>query len=137
MGSRTSPERSRGRSVVIIRIDASSGVPPYDQVRSAVEAAVADGSLAPGTRLPTVRALAANLGLAPNTVARAYRELEARGLIVGRGRRGTFVVDQMPTTTSAGTDAARDAAEAYAQRVRHLGVAPEAALRLVRGALGL
>jgi DNA-binding transcriptional regulator YhcF (GntR family) len=118
---------------MIIRIDTSSSVPPYDQVRSAVEQAVADGTLPPGTRLPTVRALAANLGLAPNTVARAYRELEALGLLDGRGRRGTFVADE--ASESAG--AARAAAEAYAERVRTLGLRPEAALRFARAALGL
>lgn len=117
---------------MIIRIDAGSDVPPYEQVRSAVEEAVADGSLAPGTRLPTVRALAANLSLAPNTVARAYRELEALGLVVGQGRRGTFVVDQAAEPSPASA-----AAEAYAREMRDLGVGPEAALRLVRGALGL
>jgi DNA-binding transcriptional regulator YhcF (GntR family) len=136
VGGRASAERSGGRSVVIIRIDASSGAPPYEQVRAAVEVAVADGSLAPGTRLPTVRALAANLGLAPNTVARAYRELEALGLVVGRGRRGTFVVDQEATTDPAAGEA-QAAADEYAQRVRDLGIGPEVALRIVRGALGL
>ena len=118
---------------MIIHVDTSSGVPPYDQVRSAIERAVADGELAPGTRLPTVRALAANLGLAPNTVARAYRELEVLGLLGSQGRRGTFVADQAP----AAAGAARDAADAYAERVRDLGLRPEAALRLARVALGL
>ncbi|HEX6236554.1 MAG TPA: GntR family transcriptional regulator [Acidimicrobiales bacterium] len=118
---------------MIIRIDPSSGVPPYDQVRSAIERAVADGTLGPGSRLPTVRALAANLGLAPNTVARAYRELEALGVVHSQGRRGTFVAD--PAPASAG--AARAAADAYAARARDLGLTPEAALRLVRAALEL
>ena len=117
---------------MIIHVDPGSGTPPYDQVRSAIERAVTRGDLAPGTRLPTVRALAADLGLAPNTVARAYRELEALGLLDGQGRRGTFVADQAPAT-----GAARDAAEAFAERVRSLGLRPEAALRLARAALGL
>lgn len=118
---------------MIIEVDTSSGVPPYQQVREAVERAIARGDLSPGTRLPTVRALAANLGLAPNTVARAYRELEALGVLHGQGRRGTFVADPTP----AATGAARDAADAFAARVRTLGLSPEAALRLARTALGL
>lgn len=118
---------------MIVRIDTSSDMPPYDQVRAAIEQAVAGGELAPGSRLPTVRALAASLALAPNTVARAYRELEALGLLVGQGRRGTFVADRAP----AAAGAARDAADAYAERVRDLGLHPEAALRLARVALGL
>lgn len=129
---------------MIIEVDTSSGVPPYEQVRVAIEQAIADGDLAPGTRLPTVRALAANLGLAPNTIARAYRELEALGLVTGQGRRGTFVVDRAAATSSgaeagAATDAgaARAAAESYARQTQALGIGPEVALRLVRTALGL
>ena len=118
---------------MIIEVDTSSGVPPYEQVRVAIEQAVARGDLAPGARLPTVRALAANLGLAPNTIARAYRELEALGVLQGQGRRGTFVADPAPDATGA----AREAAEAFAARVRSLDLPPEAALGLARTALGL
>lgn len=118
---------------MIIHIDTSSAAPPYDQVRSAIERAAAHGELAPGTRLPTVRALAANLGLAPNTVARAYRELEAEGLLASHGRRGTFVAEQAPASAAA---AARAAADDYVRRARDLGLQPGAALRLVRVAWG-
>lgn len=117
---------------MIIHVDLGSATPPYDQVRAAIENAIAGGDLAAGSRLPTVRALAADLGLAPNTVARAYRELEALGLLEAQGRRGTFVADQAPAT-----DAARHAAEAFAERVESLGLRPDVALRLARTALGL
>jgi DNA-binding transcriptional regulator YhcF (GntR family) len=122
---------------VIVELDTTTGVPPYEQVRDAIERAVADGTLAPGTRLPPVRTLASDLGLAANTVARAYRELEGVGTLVGRGRHGTFVVDR--TAAAAGAaESARLAAEAYVDvdRVRALGIDPDAALRLVRIALG-
>ena len=118
---------------VIISVDPSSPVPPYEQVRAAIVAAVDGGGLEPGARLPTVRELAGNLALAPNTVARAYRELEAGGVVETRGRRGTFVA--APPEEPA--EAVRLAAEAYAERCRELGVDPEAALDLVRAALGL
>jgi DNA-binding transcriptional regulator YhcF (GntR family) len=118
---------------MIITVDSLSKVPPYDQVRTAIERAIAEGELPIGTRLPTVRALAADLGLAPNTVARAYRELEAVGVLEGRGRRGTFVAHQTPSRTAS----ARDAAQAYADRTRALGLDPLAALRLVQETLGL
>ncbi|MDD9370322.1 MAG: GntR family transcriptional regulator [Acidimicrobiales bacterium] len=117
---------------MIIHVDLASATPPYDQVRAAIEHAITEGDLPSGTRLPTVRALAADLGLAPNTVARAYRELEALGLLVAQGRRGTFVADHAPAT-----GAARDAADAFAARVRALGLQPDVALRLARTALGL
>lgn len=61
-----------------------------------IERRVVDGVLAPGERLPSVRQLADDLDLAPNTVASAYRLLGDRGVVVGRGRRGTFVVDRPP-----------------------------------------
>lgn len=116
----------------MISVDPASAVPPYEQIRSQYARLIADGSLAAGAKLPTVRQLAADLGLAVNTVARAYRELEAGGAIETRGRAGTVV--------SAQGDRAREqavaAAQVYAQRVSALGVAPQEALGIVRAALG-
>jgi DNA-binding transcriptional regulator YhcF (GntR family) len=74
-----------------LSIDAGSAVAPYEQLRSRVAAGVHDGSLPAGARLPTVRSLAEDLGLAVNTVAKAYRALEADGVVETRGRAGTFV----------------------------------------------
>jgi DNA-binding transcriptional regulator YhcF (GntR family) len=115
-----------------ISIDEGSATPPYEQVRRRIAELAAAGTLAAGEKLPTVRALAADLGLAANTVARAYRELELAGLVETRGRLGTVV-----TARAAGTSRqAQQAAEAYAERTRALGVPPETALALVRAALG-
>ncbi|MCP3424751.1 GntR family transcriptional regulator [Rothia sp. AR01] len=72
-------------------VDPRSDVPPYSQLRRRVIEARGRGTLAPGTRLPPVRRLAIWLDLAPNTVAKAYRELEAAGVIETRGRSGSFV----------------------------------------------
>jgi DNA-binding transcriptional regulator YhcF (GntR family) len=98
---------------------------------------VVTGELSPGTKLPTVRQLAADLGLAVNTVARAYRELEADALVVTRGRRGTFVrsevVDQ-GTTTSTVAETARAAAAEYVYTIRRLGLSSQEALRLAENA---
>ena len=74
-----------------LRIDPDSRTHAFDQVRVQIIEAVRDGRLPPGGRLPTVRELAAALGLAVNTVARAYRELESAGIVETRGRQGTFV----------------------------------------------
>jgi DNA-binding transcriptional regulator YhcF (GntR family) len=112
----------------VITLDASAGDPPYEQIRSQVAAQVASGQLPPGTRLPTVRALAATLGIAANTVARAYRELEHSGVVTTRGRVGTVV-------NGDGVDrAAKQAATAYAEAMRGLGVGQDEALDLVRRA---
>ena len=75
----------------MIVIDPSSPVPPFEQLRSQIVAEIAADELVPGERLPTVRRLAEDLGVAPGTVARAYRELETAGFIETRGRNGTFV----------------------------------------------
>jgi GntR family transcriptional regulator len=122
---------------VILRIDADSAVPPYEQLRQQVTTLVVSGALPEGTRLPPIRQLAGDLGLAPGTVARAYRELEADDVVVSRGRRGTFT--RSPRDMAAPTDAEHQLAEAartYAVRARQLGSTDQAALDHVRTALG-
>ncbi|MGK5738264.1 GntR family transcriptional regulator [Micromonospora sp. URMC 103] len=116
---------------LLISVDLDSSVPPYEQVRAQVAGMIGDGRLPVGTRLPTVRQLAADLNLAPNTVARAYRELEGAGLLETRGRNGTFVA---PGRDDA-TDRLQRAAADYAAQARRLGVPPATALALVRAAL--
>ncbi len=116
-----------------LHVDPRSATPPYEQVREQIAAQARDGALPAGTRLPAVRQLAAELGLAANTVARAYRELEQAGLVQTRGRNGTVV-----TARAAGVPAeAQRLAAAYAERVTALGLPPAAALDLVRAALAL
>ena len=73
------------------RVQASSGEPIYQQLRRQIKHAVATRSLTEGDRLPPVRELADDLGVNPNTVARAYRELEQDGVLVTTRGRGTFV----------------------------------------------
>ncbi|HWU47712.1 MAG TPA: GntR family transcriptional regulator [Humibacter sp.] len=114
-----------------LTIDPASATPPYEQVRIQVVEAVRAGDLVPGTRLPTVRRLAGELGLAANTVARAYRELEHDEVIVTRGRNGSFVAETGDTTHRL----AQHAASAYADRVAQLGVSPDEALAIVTAAL--
>lgn len=74
-----------------ITIDLDSTTPQYEQLRQQVSALVTAGALREGDRLPTVRILAADLGIAAGTVARAYRELEAVGVVATRRRVGTVV----------------------------------------------
>jgi DNA-binding transcriptional regulator YhcF (GntR family) len=121
---------------VIVTVDASSPVPPYEQLRGAIAQLVATGQLPVGSRLPTVRQLAADLGLAPGTVARSYRELEAEGVLVTRGRHGTHVAAAPPPPPRAERQRRlAEAANAYAVTVRTLGVDAATALDLVNQAL--
>jgi DNA-binding transcriptional regulator YhcF (GntR family) len=75
----------------LLVVDPASPTPPFEQLRVQLLAQMQAAELAAGARLPTVRQLASDLGLAPGTVARAYKELEAAGAIETRGRGGTFV----------------------------------------------
>ena len=77
----------------------NTAVPPYDQIRGQIIAMISAGTLAPGMRLPTVRDLAGDLRVAPGTVARAYKELEAAGWVVAAGRRGTTVAPDPPVAS--------------------------------------
>lgn len=112
-------------------MDTRSATPPFDQVRVGIIDAVRVGRLAPGTRLPTVRDLASQLGLAVNTVARAYRELETAGVVETRGRQGTFVARQDPTDAAMAA-----AARVYADVARALGVVPAEARRYLDAEFG-
>ena len=123
------PETS---SVVAFEIDPKGATPPFEQLKAQVIARIGTGELIAGTRLPAVRQLATELGIAPNTVARAYRELESDGFLETRGRNGTIV-------KAKGGDAAallQLDAQAYAARAAALGIAPDEALAFVRRALG-
>lgn len=110
----------------MISVDATASEPPYEQIRRQVADQVDGGELQPGDRLPTVRALAEDLGVAANTVARAYRELEHSGVIETRGRAGSFVTGDLVERR------AREAAADYLARTRALGLSGAEALALVR-----
>ncbi len=115
----------------VLTIDPDSPTPPYEQVRLQLARQIGDRTLAVGTRLPTVRKLAADLGLAVNTVGRSYRELEEAGLIETRGRAGTFV----SAGGERGRQRAQQAAQQYASAVTRLGFDLDEALDIVTAAL--
>ncbi|MBJ7905359.1 GntR family transcriptional regulator [Streptomyces sp. NPDC004549] len=114
-----------------LKIHIDDGAPPYEQVRAQISEQARAGVLPVGYRLPTVRGLAESLGLAVNTVAKAYRALEADGVIETRGRNGTYVA----AAGSAASKEAAAAAQAYAERAHRLGLPEDEALAAVRDAL--
>jgi len=85
----------------IFRLDARSGVPVYRQLIDQVQAGIASGNLASGDQIPTVRQVAVDLEINPNTVLRAYRELEIRGVLDTQQGTGTFISDRKVTQDSA------------------------------------
>lgn len=116
---------------MIISVDSLSATPPFEQVRLQIIDLIRTGALVAGTRLPTVRKLAADLGIAPNTVARAYKELEAAEFITTRGRAGSFVEARAGSIE----DEALSAARTYMNRIRELGISPQEAVAYINAVL--
>lgn len=116
---------------ISITLDMTAATPPYEQVRAQLAGHIRVGALRPGDKLPVVRALAADLGVATNTVARAYRELEAGGLVTTRRRVGTIV---QPGAAPPSPEV-RDGAATFVRQAREAGLSDHEILDLVRGAL--
>ena len=112
----------------LVDLDPESPVPPFEQVKEQIAAAIESGSLQPAHRLPTVRQLATDLGLAANTVARSYRELELAGMLETRGRHGTFVATSSSPTRKLAAREARD----FVRTMHELGIGHEETLAIVR-----
>lgn len=102
-------------------VDASLEIPPYQQIVEQIRAAIEREELPPDSPLPTVRQLAGDLGIAPNTVARAYAELQSAGWLIGAGRRGTRVAAEVPLDRRARIRSLRDATEKFVDSQRHRG----------------
>jgi DNA-binding transcriptional regulator YhcF (GntR family) len=112
-------------------IDSDSPIAPFEQLKQQIFDAVRSGRLPSGAKLPTVRGLADELGLAPNTVARAYRELEHQEVLETRGRLGSFVAPSGDPTHRL----AQSAATAFADRIADLGITTDDAIAIVTDAL--
>lgn len=118
---------------MVIEVDTTLPLPPYEQIRAQVATMIATGVLSPGDRLPSVRQLAADLGLATNTVARAYRELESGGLVAGRVRHGTTVTARPdPLSPEDIQRRLTTAARTFAITARQLGAGAAQAVQAVQ-----
>lgn len=116
---------------MLLRIDPVSDIPPYEQLRRQLIEQIQSGHLSEETRLPAVRRLAADLGLAPGTVARAYKELEVEGYLVTRGRNGTLVA---PFSVAEHADVQHLTAQ-YITAMQNLGLNAETIIAAVHRAL--
>lgn len=104
-----------------IRLEPTSAVPPYEQVRHQIADLIRHGLLPAGTKLPPVRQLAADLGVANGTVARAYQELDAAGLVITRRAAGTRVATTTTLSPEARAEALTGRAQEYVLAARQLG----------------
>ena len=117
-----------------ISVNLGSATPPYEQIREQISSLIAIGTLLPGTRLPSVRSLASDLGIAAGTVARAYKELEQSGLLETRRRNGTVVAGTPPHTPAPETVTAEvlAAVDRYIAEGRKAGLDDAALLAVLR-----
>src|SRR4029079_2317374 len=116
-----------------VTVDILDPTPPYEQLRRQLAELIGSGVLSPGDRMPPVRQLAADLGLAVATVARTYRELEQAGYVRSRRGGGTRVATTAPAPPTP-QRALEKAPAAYLDRARALGLAPTDAVETVRRA---
>jgi len=106
----------------LIAVDPQIETPPYQQIFEQIRAAIERGALGPDAALPTVRQLAGDLAVAPNTVARAYADLQDAGWLVSEGRRGTRVASKTPANDRrARSHALADATRRFVSALRHRG----------------
>ncbi|MEV0155969.1 GntR family transcriptional regulator [Micromonospora sp. NPDC050686] len=118
----------------ILQVDVADPTPPYEQLRRQFVDLIGSGALPAGERLPPLRQLAADLGLAVGTVARTYRELEAAGLVRSRRGGGTRVTASPARPAGERARALHDLAVGYARQARLLGADRDAALDALRRA---
>jgi len=120
-----------------VRVDPADPTPPFEQLRRQLAEAIQAGALTAGSRLPPVRQLAGDLGLAPGTVMRAYGELAASGLVVAGRARGTIVAAVAAPTEADRRRSIAQLAQAYAGEAQRLGASPAEALAAISRALGV
>ena len=113
------------------RLDASSGVPPYLQLVHQVRQSLLLGYLREGDRLPTVKELAGELAINPNTVVKAYRQLEHEGLAGGRPGQGTFITAALAPPPPAASEALRSSLEEWFRSAQEAGLSEEAVTALI------
>ena len=113
-------------------LDASSGVPVYRQLIEQVENAVVSGRIRSGDRLPTIRALSVELKINPNTIAKAYNELEIRGILKTQVGSGTFISEKTPEEDNDRREAKmNEALGRFLREMRSLGLSREESIRLI------
>jgi len=125
------PNTGDAESPGVLEVDTASPVPAYEQLRSQLSDMILSGTLAEGHRLPPIRQLAADLGLAPGTVARVYSGLEAAGLVTSRVRHGTVVASGRGESRDVIQRRSAEAAREFALAVRRLGLGLDDALDAV------
>jgi GntR family transcriptional regulator len=119
-------------------LDSASGAPVYRQIIQQIEYAILSGRMRPGDRLPTIRALAVELKINPNTIARAYGELEIRGILATQVGSGTYISDKKPAAEDSEPTLRlnrkiQEVLGRFMQEMKELGVDKKELVKLVEG----
>jgi GntR family transcriptional regulator len=118
---------------ITFSLDAANGTPIYRQIIQQIEYAILSERLRPGDRLPTIRALSVDLKINPNTIAKAYGELEIRGILVTQVGSGTYIADKKPESSMEDTRnrKVQEVLRRFIQELKELGVKKDEILELV------
>ncbi|MHB8469837.1 MAG: GntR family transcriptional regulator [Gaiellaceae bacterium] len=121
--------------MIEFRLDAHSGVATYLQIVQQVKEALRLGTIDVGDQLPTVREVVADLAINPNTVAKAYRDLEREGLVIARQGRGTFIASTLAPASLRHHDELRAELERWIETAENAGLDGESIRALVSATL--
>ncbi|GHV81781.1 putative HTH-type transcriptional regulator YhcF [Spirochaetia bacterium] len=121
----------KGTENISFSLDNGSGVPVYRQIINQIENAVVSSRMAVGDRLPTIRSLAVNLKINPNTIAKAYNELEIRGVVQTQVGSGTYIADKKPEAADARQKKLREVVERFLQEAGELGAGKDEVIKLM------
>ena len=119
----TTQTKAAAQETVNFTLDTVNGAPIYRQIIQQIEYAILSGRIQPGDRLPTIRSLAVELKTNPNTIAKAYNELEIRGILATQVGSGTYISDKKPVIEDDSLKRKiREVAGRFIQEMRDLGV---------------
>ena len=129
--------KSVSQEAVSFTLDPVNGAPIYRQIIQQIEYAILSGRIKPGDRLPTIRSLAVELKTNPNTIAKAYNELEIRGILATQVGSGTFISDKKPVLENDSLNRKiKEVVGRFMQEMRDLGVEKRELIKLIESHTG-
>jgi GntR family transcriptional regulator len=133
----TAQPKTASKEAVNFTLDTVNGTPIYRQIIQQIEYAILSGRMRPGDRLPTIRSLAVELKTNPNTIAKAYGELEIRGILATQVGSGTYISDKKPVIEDDSLNRKiREVAGRFIQEMQNLGVEKRELIKLIESYTG-
>jgi GntR family transcriptional regulator len=133
----TTEPKAVSKEAVNFTLDTVNGAPIYRQIIQQIEYAILSGRIQPGDRLPTIRSLAVELKTNPNTIAKAYNELEIRGILATQVGSGTYISDKKPVIEDDSLNRKiREVVGRFMQEMQSLGVEKRELIKLIESYTG-